>query len=68
MSVMTSDSYLTKRTTNSTVQYYLNESYDAPPLPARPVTMLQNRMEEPVYATIRDFASISVPLQETNSL
>lgn len=62
MSVMTSDSYITKRTTNTTVQYFLEGNYDAPPLPARPVLIYT--IEEPVYATIRDFASISSNSQE----
>lgn len=65
MSVMTSNSYLTNRTTNTTVQYFLNGNNDAPPLPARPASMYL--MEEPVYATIRGFASISASTQASDS-
>lgn len=46
-----------RRTTNTTVQYFTNGNYDtAPPLPARPASMYL--MDEPVYATIRDIRSI----------
>lgn len=60
---MTSDSYNTRRTTNTTVQYFLEGNYDAPPLPARPASMYL--MDEPVYATIRDIASIRDGTQES---
>lgn len=63
---MTSDSYMTRRTTNTTVQYFLNDNIDPPPLPARPLTMYL--MEEPVYATIRDIASIKTSSQTSDIL
>lgn len=65
MSIMTAESYLTRRPTNTTVQYFQNFD-NPPPLPARPVSMYL--MEEPVYATIRDFASINAPFQTSDNL
>ncbi len=62
---MTGDSYSTRRTTNTTVQYFINGNYDAPPLPARPMSMFL--IDEPIYATIRDFARIEAPPRETNN-
>ncbi|KAJ6636044.1 Slit like 3 protein [Pseudolycoriella hygida] len=59
MSFMTSDSYMTRRTTNTTVQYFINGNCDAPPLPARPASMYV--MDEPIYATIREIACIRAP-------
>lgn len=47
MSNMTADSFATKRTTNLTIDYYIDHSDIAPPLPARP-------FEEPIYAVVGD--------------
>lgn len=66
MSDWTSTGHSTRRTSSTTVQYYMNENCEAPPLPARPMSMYL--MDEPVYATIRDFASISGPMQTTENL
>ncbi|XP_037038608.1 uncharacterized protein LOC119076069 [Bradysia coprophila] len=60
-------SLMTRRTTNTTVQYFINGNYDtAPPLPARPASMFP--MDEPVYATIRDIRSILAPSQAADNL
>lgn len=61
-SFMTSDSNHTRRTTSTTVQYFLN--YDTPPaLPARPVSMYL--IDEPIYATIRDLSNKNVVPSQT---
>ncbi len=52
MSNWTITSANTKRTTNLTVDYYL----EAPPLPARPQSL--DPFEEPVYAVVRDTGTL----------
>lgn len=53
MSTITTSSGNTKRTTNFTIDYYLE---DAPPLPARPSSMYP--FEEPIYAVVRDIGAV----------